>query len=142
MTTYPLAANSSGFHRYDQSSPQAPSRAAVDEELHGILLRGIEVRRLDEEALDFVAVSAGEPEGLERGHGDLREDGVVQVGELFACGEVVWIDLRGRDKLLDFGRPLQGHAREEKSLAIPREDEIVVVPAGDSFGEHVSSDRA
>src|SRR5580704_8964029 len=25
MTTYPLAANSSGFQRYDQSSPQAPS---------------------------------------------------------------------------------------------------------------------
>src|ERR1700739_591354 len=25
MTTYPLAANSSGFQRYDQSSPHAPS---------------------------------------------------------------------------------------------------------------------
>ncbi len=37
----------------------------MDEELHGIFLGGIEVRRLDQEALDFVAVGAGEPERFE-----------------------------------------------------------------------------
>src|SRR5437870_6572357 len=42
-----------------------PLRPAMDEELHGIFLAGIKVRRLDQEALNFVVVSAGEPEGLE-----------------------------------------------------------------------------
>ena len=53
----------------------------MDEELHGIFLVGVEVGRLDEEALDFVAVGAGEPEGFEGGHGDLGEDGVVDMGK-------------------------------------------------------------
>src|SRR6202035_1995104 len=40
-------------------------RPAVDEELHGIFLAGIEVRRLDQRGLDSVIVSALEPEGLD-----------------------------------------------------------------------------
>jgi len=61
-----------------------PLRSAVDEELHGILFAGIEVGGLDEEALDFVAVRAGEPEGFEGGHGDLGENGVIEMGQLFS----------------------------------------------------------
>src|SRR5207244_2834398 len=61
-------------------SPRA-LRATMDEELHRILLAGVEVRRLDEEALNFIAVGAGEPEGFKRGHGYLGEDGVVEVGQ-------------------------------------------------------------
>src|SRR5205823_7090468 len=41
-------------------------RPAMDEELHGIFLVGIKVRRLDQEAFDIISVSAGEPEGFER----------------------------------------------------------------------------
>jgi hypothetical protein len=37
----------------------------VNDELHRIFLVGIKVRRLDEEALDFVVVGAGEPESFE-----------------------------------------------------------------------------
>src|ERR1039458_9359005 len=113
MTTYPFAANSSGFQRKLQSSPQAPCgppwmrnftgyflpaskfrsevdhdddisvcgeqfgipakapvvspgplRPAVDEELHGIFFAGIEVRRLDERALNTVAMRTAERERL------------------------------------------------------------------------------
>src|SRR6185503_4621538 len=39
---------------------------AVNDELHGIFLVGIKIGWLDQEALDFVAVSASEPEGFER----------------------------------------------------------------------------
>src|SRR5580658_1025601 len=38
----------------------------VDEELYGILLGGVEVWRLDQEALDFVAFCSFEPKGFER----------------------------------------------------------------------------
>jgi len=41
-------------------------RSAMHDEFHGIFLIGIKVRRLDEEALDFVVIGAGEPEGLQR----------------------------------------------------------------------------
>ncbi len=44
--------------------------ASMDDELHGIFFVGIEVGRFDQKALDFVAIGAGEPEGLEgRGEG-------------------------------------------------------------------------
>src|SRR6185437_15307510 len=43
-------------------------RAAVHEEFDGVFLGWVEVGRLDEEALDFGAVRAGEPEGFEWGH--------------------------------------------------------------------------
>ena len=78
MTTYPLAsevgaANSSGFQRIAPVVSPGALRSAVDEELHGIFLRGVEVRRLDEEAFDLVAVRAGEPEGFTRRTCDLRQ---------------------------------------------------------------------
>src|SRR5207237_8641507 len=63
-----------------------PLRPAVNEELHGIFLRGVKVRRLDHKALNFVVVSAGEPEGFELGHGDLGEDRVVAVSQLSWLG--------------------------------------------------------
>ena len=63
----------------------------MDEKLYGIFLGGVEVRRLDDEAFDFVAVRAGEPEGTEVfkrrfarivRHVNLRKDLVVDVGYL------------------------------------------------------------
>jgi hypothetical protein len=41
--------------------------AAVDEELYGIFLVGVEGWWLDEKALDFGLVCGFEPEGFERG---------------------------------------------------------------------------
>src|SRR5947209_17010699 len=38
-------------------------RPAMDEEFHRIFFGRVEVRRLDQEALNFVVVSAGEPKG-------------------------------------------------------------------------------
>ncbi len=93
MTTYPLlvvefddpevgAAKSSGFQRIAPVVSPGALRPAVDQKLHGIFLAGVEVGRLDQEAFDFVVVSAGEPEGFERGHGDLGQNGVVEMGQL------------------------------------------------------------
>src|SRR5207247_1974699 len=49
----------------------------VDNELHRIFFIGIKVRRLDQEAFDFVVVGAGEPEGLEWRLLDLGKNRVV-----------------------------------------------------------------
>src|SRR6478752_6109872 len=59
-----------------------PLRPAVDEELHGIFLRGVEVRRFDQEAFDLVAVSASEPEGFNWRHEDTRQKHIIDVSEL------------------------------------------------------------
>ena len=48
-------------------------RPAMNEELHGILLVGVEVRWLDYEALDFLLGRSGEPEILQRLHLDLAK---------------------------------------------------------------------
>ena len=66
MTTYPLAREEFGIPAIAPVVSPGALRPAVDEELHGIFLAGIEVRRLDQEAFDLVAVRAGEPEGFER----------------------------------------------------------------------------
>ena len=98
MTTYPLesmqlAREEFGIPAIAPIVSPGALRPAVDEELHGIFLAGIEVRRLDQEAFDFVVVSAGEPEGFERRHRDLGEHGIVEVGE----------GLRGSASLVDSG---------------------------------------
>src|SRR5579862_1897902 len=55
---------------------------AVHDKLQWIFLAGIEVRRLDQEALDLVAVRTGEPERFERRHRNLRKYRVVEMGQL------------------------------------------------------------
>ena len=86
MTTYPLVSWREEFGIPAVAPVVSPGalRPAVDEELHGIFLAGVEVRRFDQEAFDFVVVSAGEPEGFERGHGDLRKNGIVDVSQASA----------------------------------------------------------
>ena len=49
-------------------------RAAVDQELHRILLARVEVRRADEEALDFDVADGGEPEGFHLRKVELGEE--------------------------------------------------------------------
>src|ERR1043166_9262995 len=58
--------------------------AAVNDELQRIFFVGIEVRWANEEALDFVVICTHEPEGFQRGHGDLRERRTVQMRHLFS----------------------------------------------------------
>src|SRR6185312_16624552 len=59
-------------------SPRA-LRAAVDEEFDGVFFGGVEVGWLDEEALDFGAVRAGEPEGFERRQAQRLKEARVRV---------------------------------------------------------------
>src|SRR5205823_6298806 len=61
-----------------------PLRPTVNEKLHGIFLAWIKVWRLDEKPFDPVALRAREPEGFKGGHGNLGEDGVVEVSKV-AC---------------------------------------------------------
>src|SRR5437588_12698003 len=56
----------------------SPLRPAVNEEFDRVLLVGIKVRWLDQEAFNLVAIGAGEPEGLERRHGDLGENSIIR----------------------------------------------------------------
>src|SRR5437868_6354707 len=67
-------------------------RPAMHDKLHWIFFVRIEIRRLDQPALHFVAVSAGEPEGFEWRHRDLRENGVVDMRHskirILRCAEV------------------------------------------------------
>src|SRR5450631_1940475 len=122
-----------------------PLRPAVDEELHGIFLRGVEVRRLDQEALDFVVVSTGEPEGLERGHVNLRQDSVIEmcqraanlflgptILQVFAIADLIDVrylspvDESHRAAEIDFRWRTDGHACEKQPFAVGRQSQIVI----------------
>jgi hypothetical protein len=56
--------------------------ASVDKEFYGIFFVEIEVGRLEEKAFDFVIIRSGEPEGFQRGQGDLRENVFIQITQL------------------------------------------------------------
>ncbi len=81
-TTKPGARTSAGFQREDQSSPNAPCGPPWMRKRSGILLLGVEAGGLSRKPFDLVALRAFEPEGFERGHVDMGEDGVTQVREL------------------------------------------------------------
>src|SRR5579864_18094 len=96
----------------------------VDQELHRILLAGIESRRLHQEAFHLRAFGPCKPEWFQRLHRHLRQHSVIQMAELFRL-------VRSECQLIDFVRRLNGHAGEGQGLAIRRENQIVVRAARD-----------
>src|SRR5258708_4846205 len=60
-------------------------RPAVDQELYRILFLRVEIRRLNEETLNFSSLGVGKPEGFHGLHRDLGEHGVIEVGEPNRC---------------------------------------------------------
>src|SRR5579859_2879716 len=59
-------------------------RSAVNDELDWIFFTGVKIRRLENEALNLGLPCASEQERLERLHGYLGKDSVVEVTKLFA----------------------------------------------------------
>src|SRR5690349_21993826 len=93
----------------------------MDQELHRILLAGIEVRRLYDEAFDLNILSALEPKLFERLHRDLREHGIVDMR--YRCRVPA-----GRDRRpIDLIRSLSRHPRKEQCLSVLRNRKIIIV---------------
>ena len=82
MTTYPLGREQFGIPAIAPVVSPGPLRPAVNEELHGIFLGGIEVRRLDQEAFDVVVRERrGTRTHSRSGHRDLGENRIIEVSE-------------------------------------------------------------
>src|SRR5260370_9850201 len=102
----------------------------MDDELDRILLGGIKARGLEDEALDFGFFRAGEPEGLERLHGNLGKNRVVEMSKRFVtnvCLLLWFCSACPSTKYVNFVGMRNRHLREQKRIAVRRHDQIVVM---------------
>src|ERR1700693_1644895 len=114
-------------------------RRAVDEELHGIFLAGIEVWRFDQEALDFVVVCALKPEGLQRRHRDIRESSIVQVSQALRWMSKLFGYAPLGTRFVDRGWKRDRHSGKDDGFSVRGYGYVVVEAITDRHGSVISS---
>ena len=105
----------------------------MDEELHGIFLGGVEVRRLDEEALDFVTLGAFEPKRFKRRRGNIGERGVIEVSEVIRRVSELLGNASLGTGFIELSRKRDRRARENEGFPVWRHRKIIVVPVANDY---------